>query len=109
VAEKCSSVGQIEETALKNGRFYFGPNREVVAGGWRRLHNEELRNLYTSRSIIRVIEARMRWVGHVVRIGKMRNACSILVGNLKVRDHMQNLGVELIVVKWGGKLWTGCI
>jgi hypothetical protein len=52
-------------------------------GGWRRLHNEELHNLYASLNIIRVIKSRrMRRSGHVVCMGEMRNACNILVGNL---------------------------
>jgi hypothetical protein len=52
----------------------FGPKREEVAGGWRRLHNEELPNLYASPHIIRVIKSRrMRWVEHVVCMRYMRN------------------------------------
>jgi len=47
----------------------FGPNKEEVTGGWRRLHNEGLRNLYMSLNIIRVIKSgRMTWVGLVARL-----------------------------------------
>jgi len=53
-------------------------------GGWRTLHNEELRNLYASPNIIRVIKSRrMIWVGHVVHMGEMKNAYKILVGKSK--------------------------
>jgi hypothetical protein len=52
-----------------------------VTGGWRKLHNEELHGLYSSPSIVRVIKARrMRWAGHVVRMGEVRGAYNILVG-----------------------------
>jgi hypothetical protein len=57
------------------------PTREEVTGGWRRLHNEELRNLYISSNITTLIESMyMRCVGHVARMEKMRNAYEILVG-----------------------------
>jgi hypothetical protein len=53
-------------------RRIFGPRREEVAGSWRRLHNEELRNLYASPNIIRVIKPRrMTLTGHVARMGEM--------------------------------------
>jgi hypothetical protein len=52
-------------------KIRYGPRREEVAGGWRRLHNEELHNLYPSPNIIMVIKPkRMRWVGHIARMGK---------------------------------------
>jgi hypothetical protein len=60
-------------------RGICGPKREEVAGGWRRLHNVELHNLYASPRIIRMIKSRMRWTGHIAHIGEMRNAYKILV------------------------------
>jgi hypothetical protein len=58
----------------------FGPKRDEVTGGWRKLHNEELHNLYSSPSIISIIKSRrMRWTGHIARIWTRRNAYRIFV------------------------------
>jgi hypothetical protein len=52
-------------------RRIFGPMRDEVTGGWRKLHNEELHGLYSSSSIVRVIKARrIRWAEHVARMGR---------------------------------------
>jgi hypothetical protein len=62
-------------------RRIFGPKRDKVTGGWRKLNNEELHGLYSSPSIVRVIKTRrMRWAGHVARMGEVRGAYNILVG-----------------------------
>jgi hypothetical protein len=62
-------------------RRIFGPKRDEVTGGWRKLHKKELQGLYSSPSIVRVIKARrMRWEGHVARMGEVKGAYNILVG-----------------------------
>jgi hypothetical protein len=62
-------------------RRIFGPKRDEVTGGWRKLHNEELRDLCPSSSIIRMIECRrMRWAGRVARMREKRNTYRLLVG-----------------------------
>jgi hypothetical protein len=62
-------------------RRIFGPNWDEVTGQWRRLHNEELNDLYSSPNIIRVIKSRrMRWTGRIVCMGEGRGAYRILVG-----------------------------
>jgi hypothetical protein len=61
-------------------RRIFGYKRDEVTGSWRKLHNKELHGLYSLPSIVRVIKARrMRWAGHVARMGKLRGAYNILV------------------------------
>jgi hypothetical protein len=59
----------------------FGPKRDAVTGGWRKVHNEELHNMCSSPIIIRIIKSRrMRWTEHVARMGTKRNAYRILAG-----------------------------
>jgi hypothetical protein len=85
-----------------------------VTGGWRKLHNEELHNLYCSPSVIRMIKSRrMRWVGHVARMGAKRNAYRILVGKPEGKRPLgrprrrweDNFKMNLRERGWGGMEW----
>jgi hypothetical protein len=68
-------------------RRIFGTRRDEVTGEWKRLHNEELNDLYCSPNIVRVIKSRrMRWVGHVARMGEERECIIFWWGNRKGRD-----------------------
>jgi hypothetical protein len=79
-------------------RRIFGPRRDEVTGEWRKLHNEELHNLYISPDIIRQAKSRpMRWAGHVARMGEERKVYKVLVESPKERDHWEDQGV-------GGKM-----
>jgi hypothetical protein len=82
-------------------RRIFGSERDEVTGGWRKLYNEELHNLYSSQNIIRIIiSSRVRWVEHILHMGE-RNAYNILVASLRGRYHLKDLGVdERIILKW---------
>jgi hypothetical protein len=94
-------------------RRIFGPKRDEVTGGWRKLHNEELHNLYSSPSIVKVIKSRrMRWAGHAARMGERRNVYSrILVGKLDgkrplgrpSRRLVDNIKMDLKEVGWDGR------
>jgi hypothetical protein len=67
-------------------RRIFGPNRDEVTGEWRKLHNEEFHDLYSSPSIIRIMRARrMSWTGHVAQKEVKRNAYRLLVGKPEAR------------------------
>jgi hypothetical protein len=66
-----------ENTVL---RRIFGPKRDEATGEWRELHNEELNDLYCSPNSVRVIKSRMRWAGHIARMGERRG---VLVEKLR--------------------------
>jgi hypothetical protein len=91
-------------------RRIFGPKRNEVTGEWRPLHNEELYDLYSSQSIIKIMKSRrMRWTGHVARMGEKRNACRSLVGTAEGRRPLgrprrrwlDNIRTDLAEVGWG--------
>jgi len=70
-------------------RRILGSERDEVTGEWRKLHSEELYDLYSSHNIVQVIQSRrMRWVGHVARVGERRGVYRGSVGNLRERDNL---------------------
>jgi hypothetical protein len=77
-------------------RNIFGPKRDEVTGKWRKLHNEELRILYSSQNIIRQIKSRsLSWAGHVARMGEEMNVYEVLMGKPEgVRDHLEDQGID---------------
>jgi hypothetical protein len=95
-------------------RRIYGQKRDEVTRGWRKLHNEELHNLRSSPSIIRIIRLRrMRWAGLVARIGAKRNAYRILVGKPKGKRPLgrprcrlvNNIKMDLREIEWSGMDW----
>jgi hypothetical protein len=79
-------------------RRIFVPKREEVPGGWRKLHNEEHRDLYSSPSIIRMIKSKgMRWEDHVARMGEKKNAYRLFVGK---QERKRPLGRPRLTSRW---------
>jgi hypothetical protein len=92
-------------------RRIFGPRRDEVTGQWRKLHSGELHNLYSPAGIIRQIKSRrMRWAGHVARMGEGRNVYTVLVGKAEGKSPRKNQGAEgRMGSDWTlGRLAGGC-
>jgi hypothetical protein len=96
-------------------RIIFGSKGDEVTGSWRKLHNEKFHNLYSWTSIIIMVKSRrMRWTGHVARIGEKRNAYRILVGKPEGKLPLErsrrrwvgNIKVGLREIGWGGMDWV---
>jgi hypothetical protein len=95
-------------------RRIFGPKMEEVTGEWRKLHNDELHDLYYSPNIGRVIKLRrMKWAGHVAQMGEERGEYRVLVGKPEGKRPLGNPGVNGRIIlgwifsKWSMGVWTG--
>jgi hypothetical protein len=95
-------------------RRIIGPKRDEVRGEWRKLHNEELSDLYLSANIVREIESRrLRCAGHVARMGRGEVYTGFWRGSLRERVHLGDPGVDEGIIlrwifrKWDVVVWTG--
>ena len=96
-------------------RRIFGPTRDEITGEWRKMHNEELNDLHSSPNIFRVIKSRrMRWAGHIARVGEWRGVYRVLVGKPEGKRSLgrprhrweDNIKMDLQEVGCGGMDWV---
>jgi len=75
---------------------------DEVIGEWRKLHNEEFNDLYSSPNIVRVVKSRRkRWAGHVARMGERKGVYRVWWGNRRERDHLGDPGIDgRIILRW---------
>jgi hypothetical protein len=94
----------------------FPPKRDELTGEWRKLHNEELRDLYSSRNIIKIIKPRrMWWTGHVAQMVEKRNAYRLFVGKPEGKSPLgrprrrwvDNITMDLGEIGWRDVDWFG--
>jgi len=95
-------------------RRICGPKRDEVTGEWRKLHNEEINDLYSPSNIVRVIKSRrMRWEEHVERMGERRGVYRIWRGYLRERGHLEDSDIDWRIIlrwifrKWDVGVWAG--
>jgi len=108
--------GEPRLRVFENGvsRKMFGPKRDEVTSEWRKLHNEELNDLYSSPNNIQVIKSRrMRRAGHVACMGDRKGVYTVWWGNLRERGHLGDPGLDGRIIlrwifwKWDVRVWTG--
>jgi hypothetical protein len=113
IVQSCDGYINAPQSVL---RRIFGPKRDEVTGGWRKLHNEELHNLYSTPSIVKIIKSRrMRWAGHVARVGEKRNVYRLLVGKPEGKRPLgrsrsrwiDNIKVDLLEIELNVVDWIG--
>jgi hypothetical protein len=95
-------------------RRIFEPKRDKVTEGWRKLRNKELHSLYSSSDIIRMVKSRrMRWAGHAVHMGQMKNAYKIMVGKSKGKRPLKRPrcrwedNIKMNIKEIGLRAWIG--